>query len=358
MSGLIKTYGKNTTKTPLPNDLEWCTLNVFDKQTLDMIYHLLKNNYVEDSNGMYQLEYSCEFLKWILTSPGYNPLLHLGLVYKSKYLIGFITGTNVKIILKNQIYKMAEINFLCIDKSVRNKNLAPLLIKEITRRIALTDTQIALYTISKKITEPFVECNYYNYYINIKKLQECKFINNVKFDLNLMYDFDYYYRHTRQMKESDCNGVCTLLNDYLSKFKIFKTFSNEEISHCFLPKSGIVYTNIIEDDFKNIIGMYSIVNIKTSILFKNKHESINICYLHYYAYDNTKINIENLMTDIIRFSKKNNFDCLNTLNNLDSTSEVLNKLNFYKNTTQLHYYLYNYNINSTILSNDIGVILL
>ena len=32
---------------------------------------------------------------------------------------------------------MAEINFLCVSKSLRSKRLAPVLIKEVTRRVNL-----------------------------------------------------------------------------------------------------------------------------------------------------------------------------------------------------------------------------
>lgn len=35
---------------------------------------------------------------------------------------------------------MVEINFLCVHKKLRDKRLAPLLIKEITRRVNLTGT--------------------------------------------------------------------------------------------------------------------------------------------------------------------------------------------------------------------------
>jgi len=35
--------------------------------------------------------------------------------------------------------KMAEINFLCVNKKLRSKRLAPVLIKEVTRRVNLRD---------------------------------------------------------------------------------------------------------------------------------------------------------------------------------------------------------------------------
>lgn len=367
LEGQIQIFKKYSQHTYLPTGLEWRTLDIFDDTILDMVYHFLKTNYVEDLNHMYQLEYSKEFIRLMLTPPNYNFSLHLGLIYNynnKQFLIGFISGTNMTVCMNKSNHKMAEINFLCIDKTLRNKNLAPLLIQEITRRIALTNTQIAFYTISNNENKNkgnfLTECNYYNYYINIKKLQECRFIGNTNFDLNQQYNFDYYYRNTRQMIYADSTRIYIFLNKYLSKFKIHRIFSYEEICHYFSPKNNIVFTNIIEDDDKNITGMYSIVGIKSNLLFENKHQHINMCYLYYYAYNDEKITIENLMIDIIRFAKKKNFDCLNVLNIFDSSQEILTKLNFYKNDTNLNYYLYNYNINSrsNILPKDVGVSLM
>jgi glycylpeptide N-tetradecanoyltransferase len=39
--------------------------------------------------------------------------------------------------VKGKELKLAEINFLCIHKKLRSKRLAPMLIREITRRVNL-----------------------------------------------------------------------------------------------------------------------------------------------------------------------------------------------------------------------------
>jgi glycylpeptide N-tetradecanoyltransferase len=38
-------------------------------------------------------------------------------------------------VVQAQTVKMVEINFLCVHKKLRSKRLAPVLIKEITRRV-------------------------------------------------------------------------------------------------------------------------------------------------------------------------------------------------------------------------------
>jgi glycylpeptide N-tetradecanoyltransferase len=39
---------------------------------------------------------------------------------------------------------MVEINFLCVHKKLRSKRLAPMLIKEVTRRVNLTSEPFSL----------------------------------------------------------------------------------------------------------------------------------------------------------------------------------------------------------------------
>jgi glycylpeptide N-tetradecanoyltransferase len=71
--------------------------------------------------------------------PGFIQDWHLGVrVSSTKKLFGFISGIPVKTMIKNREVKMAEINYLCVHKKLRTKRLAPVLIKEITRRVNLT----------------------------------------------------------------------------------------------------------------------------------------------------------------------------------------------------------------------------
>lgn len=95
---------------------------------------------MEDDDNMFRFDYSKEFLKWALTPPGYYKDWIVGVrVIKSKKLVGFISGVLVHMIIEKtqNVTKMAEINFLCVNKKLRTKRLAPVLIKEVTRRVNL-----------------------------------------------------------------------------------------------------------------------------------------------------------------------------------------------------------------------------
>jgi glycylpeptide N-tetradecanoyltransferase len=90
---------------------------------------------------MFRFEYSKEFLRWALNPPGYYRDWIVGVkVKKTGKLVGFITGIPVHLVLEHKTkIKMTEINFLCVNKKLRSNRLAPVLIKEITRRVNKRD---------------------------------------------------------------------------------------------------------------------------------------------------------------------------------------------------------------------------
>lgn len=70
---------------------------------------------------------------------------------------------------------MAEVNYLCVHKKLRTKRLAPVLIKEITRRVNLTNVWQAVYTAGVVIPKPITTACYYHRSLNTKKLVEVGF---------------------------------------------------------------------------------------------------------------------------------------------------------------------------------------
>merc|ERR1712157_268764 len=88
---------------------------------------------------------------------------------------GFITGIPATIQVYDRTIKMAEINFLCVHKKLRSKRLAPVLIKEITRRVNKMDIWQAVYTAGVVLPRPVSECRYYHRSLNPKKLIDVGF---------------------------------------------------------------------------------------------------------------------------------------------------------------------------------------
>ena len=75
-------------------------------------------------------------------------------------LVGFISGVPAHVKVEDKAVKMVEINFLCVHKKLRSKRLAPVLIKEITRRVNLVDIWQATYTAGVLLPKPIGTCRY------------------------------------------------------------------------------------------------------------------------------------------------------------------------------------------------------
>jgi glycylpeptide N-tetradecanoyltransferase len=73
------------------------------------------------------------------------------------------------------LVKVVEINFLCVHRKLREKRLAPLLIKEVTRRVHLKGIFQAVYTAGILLPRPVTSPRYYHRSIQIKKLVEIGF---------------------------------------------------------------------------------------------------------------------------------------------------------------------------------------
>ena len=59
-----------------------------------------------------------------------------------------------------RIKNVVEINFLCVHKKLREKRVAPVLIREITRRVNLQGIFQAVYTAGVVLPKPVATCRY------------------------------------------------------------------------------------------------------------------------------------------------------------------------------------------------------
>lgn len=157
----------------LPDGFKWDTLKLNEPLVLTELYTLLNENYVEDDDAMFRFDYQPEFLKWALQPPGWRQDWHAGVrVVKSGLLVGFISAIPGHVKIYEKTEKIVEINFLCVHKKLRSKRVAPVLIREITRRVNLTGIFQAVYTAGVVLPKPVSTCRYWHRSLNPKKLIE------------------------------------------------------------------------------------------------------------------------------------------------------------------------------------------
>ncbi|EGX43610.1 glycylpeptide N-tetradecanoyltransferase [Orbilia oligospora] len=353
----------------LLDDFTWCTVDLENEEELKEVYTLLNGHYVEDDEAMFRFAYSPAFFKWALKPPGWKKEWHVGVRVKaSNRLVAFISAIPLTLKVRAATLNCSEVNFLCIHKKLRNKRLAPVLIREVTRRCNVEGIWQALYTGGAVLPTPVSSCRYYHRSLDWLKLHEVGFSpmppNSTKAKQITKYALPSETKipGLRLMQKKDIPEVKVLLDNYLARFEMAPIFSEEELEHWFLHKGEekdedrVIWTYVVEDPKSNkITDFFNFYCLESSVINNSKHGMIKAAYLFYYASETAfahykdgdamktalKKRLNELMQDGLIEAKKMNFDVFNALTLLDNVL-FLGDQKFGAGDGQLHYYLYNY----------------
>ena len=80
---------------------------------------------------------------------------------------------------------MVEINFLCVHKKLRLKRMAPVLIKEITRRVNLEGIFQAVYTAGVVLPGVVAKCRYVNESTSRSNSKDDSFVQRFYLDIGI-----------------------------------------------------------------------------------------------------------------------------------------------------------------------------
>mmetsp|Transcript_130784 Transcript_130784/g.378364 ORF Transcript_130784/g.378364 Transcript_130784/m.378364 type:complete len:451 (+) Transcript_130784:62-1414(+) len=345
----------------LPESFEWCTCNVDDEKEAMEIYTLLSENYVEDDDSMFRFDYSVAFLRWALKPPGFLRQWHLGVRVKTSLkLVGFITGIPANIQVYDKLINMVEINFLCVHKKLRSKRLAPVLIKEITRRVNKEDVWQAVYTAGVVLPRPISECRYWHRSLNPKKLIDVGF-SHLGPRMTMARTIKLYkvpeepqLAGMRKMEERDVKRVFELLSAYLKKFSLHPEFTADEVAHWMLPRDGVIYSYVRESAQGEVTDVCSFYSLPSTILGNDKYNLLKAAYSYWNVA--TTVPLHELMYDALILAKQHDFDVFNALNVMENDS-FLKELKFGIGDGYLQYYLYNWKC-PKIAPSGIGLVLL
>ena len=289
----------------LPEEgLEWKDVDMTKQNEIDKLYEFLKNNYVEDEDHMFRFDYSKDFLKWHLTSPNYCTdwlisIVQLDTKKNKKKMVGFIAGIPIKVCIHGYDIELAEVDFLCVKKEFRNKRLAPLLIKEVSRRIHLRDKWWAVYTSGTMLPKPFAETTYYHRNLNVKKLVDVHF-TYLPHNMNMARAKNLYKLPTelpfdgfRPMQEKDVDQVYVLLENFEKQFKVHGYYDKALVKHWFLPRKQVVYSYVRENKEKVITDFISFYSLPSSILQHENYKKLMAAYSFFNI--NTTLSVKEIM---------------------------------------------------------------
>ena len=343
----------------MPAGFEWSDVDVTIPEQKDEVYELLAANYVEDDDCQFRFDYSRDFLEWALTPPGTRKEFLLGVRSSSKgKLVAFISAIPAKVQVKENLVDMVEINFLCVHKKLRSKRLAPVLIKEITRRVNLTGVFQAVYTAGVVLPVPVGSARYFHRSLNPKKLINVGFsrlpprMTMARMQKLYKLPATTSTPNLRAMTGEDVEGVHTLLATYLKKFSLHVAFTSEEVAHWLLPRAGVIDSFVVTNGEGTITDLCSYYHLPSSILGFN--DTLHAAYSFYNVA--TSVDLTELMRDSLIMAKKGGSDVFNALNLMEN-ERFLEELKFGKGDGNLQYYLYNWAC-PAMESKDIGIVLL
>ncbi|CAK1539972.1 unnamed protein product [Leptosia nina] len=344
----------------LPDGFQWDTLNLNDPLVLKELYTLLNENYVEDDDCMFRFDYQTEFLKWALQPPGWKMEWHCGVrVVKSGRLVGFISAIPAQLRIYDKVETVVEINFLCVHKKLRAKRVAPVLIREITRRVNLTGIFQGVYTAGIVLPKPIGTCRYWHRSLNPKKLIDIKF-SHLSRNMTMQRTLKLFKLPDlpktpgfRKLEPNDCDQAVKLLNSYLEKFDLVPIFSDVDFKHWFMPIPGIVDSFVVEAEDGSITDFVSYYTLPSTVVYHPVHKTLKAAYSFYNV--STKTPWVDLMLDALITARNLGFDVFNALDLMEN-KEFLEPLKFGIGDGNLQYYLYNWRCPS-LPPNKIGLVL-
>ncbi|RKO90580.1 type-i n-myristoyltransferase with bound myristoyl-CoA and inhibitor ddd85646 [Blyttiomyces helicus] len=353
---------------PLPKEFEWSLIELGSDKEVRKLYELLSANYVEDDDAMFRFDYSANFLKWALLPPGFKKSWHIGVrVVANKKLVAFISGIPADpLVYQGRHERLVEINFLCVHKKLRSKRLAPVMIKEITRRVNLEGIFQATYTAGVHLPTPMATCRYYHRSLNPKKLIETSF-SPLSRNTTMQRTIRLYklpdatvIPGLRPMVKADVSQVTELLNKYQQRFSVAQILSAADVAHWLLPVEGVIQSYVgVDRETGAITDFVSFYSLPSTVIGHPMHSHINATYLFYYVPKGLGADMKRLQTlikDALILAKKSNHDVFNCLD-LGQNGTFIEDLKFGRGDGNLHYYLYNYRC-KPVVSEGLALVLL
>lgn len=322
----------------LSDGFTWDILDSSDK-IIDEMYLFLYDNYV-NGDDKYGGHYSKEALKWFLEASNKN--LCFCARYNNK-IVGTIIGISENISIYNKIYNISQSTFLCVDRTLRHKNLAPIFIQEMFRRLYRNNILITYYTSFLKLPNILTSFKYYFRPLNVKKLLDLNIITKTsRISIN---GFEKLYKvkdklttNLRLLEDKDIQNCMEKYNSYYKKYKIHQIFTQDEFKQKFLSKNNVIDSFVMEKK-GTITDFISIFYVKTRVFNNNKYSDYSVGQIYHYFYSDEKQFID-IIDDVLYMMKQKNIDIVNWINQMD-TSIFLDRLKFKERLGENNFYIWN-----------------
>lgn len=319
--GEVKVLEASDACVELPDGFEWSTCQTHE------LKNLLSAHYLSDEVS--SMEYSKSIIEWILhVDPYWNIALR-----KGGKLVGFIAGRPSMISIDGTHVSAVEITFLCVSKRLRDKRLAPLLIREVTRRAVLRGIHQAIYTAEHELPSPLVYTHTWHRLLNVPNLMKTGFYQTDR-PSTRMFEVNGTSLLQRATQD-DAGDILNILKAEARGLRVSRVIDIDYVDRILrLP-----HVFVGEGKF---VCLYE-VGYKTS-----KGSNRQAYILHATG--------EGALQDAIILAKNAGFDVLNCLDAPFSEEELRDR-RFLRGLGALHYYLYNWKLDHPLKTSELGFVL-
>jgi len=324
---------------------EWKDFDLNNDIELDSIVKFLNKNYYDQDQDNKNKKikfvpvFTKEYIKLILGNKG--QILGITTNKNNKIIIGGLVCLSVRNMqLFDLTTEVCNVMYMLIHKSLREKQIAELMIKEITRKLTLKGIKVGMFSTYEYIPTPICEISEYQRPINYQKLYDLGFATlENKNELNIAIR-EYKITATSKGTKLTVNNVedaYKKLCEYQDRYNIYELYTLEQFIETFLDNECVSSFVIIEnDEVKDFYSYY-----KYSLTNPKNDKLINVAKMFIYSsneitplslFKNAIIDASTENIDVFMCSDimENNEICYDNVNKFTQTSSVayLNTFNW------------------------------
>lgn len=315
----IKKIQKKDLPLYLPNTTQWLEINMLNDEVLIKIGKFLKLYYNDDKKNKYTIDYTPEFLKFIIGTDG----IMIAITKKTDNSICGVIGASIKkLVIFDKLEKTGIVHFLCAHPVFREKKITHTLINEIARRLNIIDVNIGCFFTDKCVPTPITRIRYYYRPINYLKLQQNNFIDiggngenlHDKFIIKKEISQNYF-----QLTDADIPFIHDIYIKYMTKFNIYCDYNLTKFTE--IINNSMVKTYVIKNNNK-IIDFISYYKLSLS-KYNIANQQINSGYL--FLHSCLEINIDEMLENLLYIAQINNIDIMNVSDIMEISNALLSK---------------------------------
>lgn len=273
---------KTDNETIMYKPYEWKEFDLNNELELSNVVNFLNKNYNDHNDEKNKKKFSQiftnDYIKWVLDVKNKKGGV-LGIVANSK-IGGIICFTIKNMQCFDLTTEVCDVMYMCIHKSLREKGLAELMMKELTRRTVQKGIKIGMFSTYSYVPTPICEITEYQRPINYQKLYNLGFVTlDNKNELPLAIS-EYKIVSTSKgtkMSVTYIEEAYKKLCEYQDKYNIYEVFTLEQFIETFLD-NNCVSSFVIMDKDNNVKDFYSYYkySIKDNKIIKNDESDENV----------------------------------------------------------------------------------